>query len=121
MRKRIFLALVATALCSPAMAQSIDLKKVWGDRNGCINRNGQEQAFDKMLLLKENNLVMAYSVCAISKTATGKGGSLTLQTRCDAEGEESDATFIVRPARKKGSFLVTDESGNQLGQISRCR
>lgn len=121
--KRLSLLLVfGAAGLSSAAGQTIDLAKVYGDRNGCINHNGQEVVVDKMLLLKEGNLVMAYSACDIKKTTKNKEGSVTLQTHCDAEGEESDAEFrIVANKKKKGSFVVFDADNNLLGDVALCR
>jgi len=106
--------------CWPACAQSIDLAKVYGDRNGCINRNGQEQAFDSMLLLKEGSLVTAMSACAIKSQKAGKNGAVMIDTTCEDGDGTHDVSFTIARGKKKGTFVVIDPDGNRMGQVALC-
>lgn len=116
-------ALVAAAIAAatPAFAEAIDLSKPWGNKDGCINKDGQEFYSETMLLLTSEALVTASSACAIEKTLENKDGSLTLTTSCESEGEASaqPAIFTVKPASDK--LGIFDGDGNLFGEVSQCR
>jgi hypothetical protein len=121
-------ALLAVAVViaggGPALAAGIDLSKPYGDKYGCINRNGQEVAADQMLLLTDTDLVTAASACTFTDKQAQADGSLTMKAECEAEGEEgkSPVTFTVRRSAKNAKKLViTDEDGTVYGEVSRCR
>lgn len=105
---------------TPAPAETIDLSKPSGNKDGCINKDGQEFHSDAMLLLTSAALVTSSSACAIKKTRENKDGSLTLTTLCESEGETSaqPATFTVKLLKKK--LAILDGEGNLFGEVSRC-
>ena len=59
-------AMVIVLAAGQAFAAGIDLSKPYGDKYGCINRNGQEVAADQMLLLTDEALVTAASTSVIA-------------------------------------------------------
>ncbi|TSE12554.1 hypothetical protein C1D09_008625 [Mesorhizobium intechi] len=122
----VLLAMAAASVLAAgqASAAAIDLSKPYGDKYGCINKNGQEVAADKMLLLTDKELITAGSACTFSETKAGADGSLTIKAECEAEGEDgkSPATFTVKRSAKNAKKLsVVDEDGNVMGEVSRCR
>lgn len=121
--KRAGLFVLAIGLATvPAFGQSLDLKKVYGDKYGCINRNGQEVVVDQMLLLKEGVLVTAMSACTIKGTSKAKDGSLVLATLCESGDGQEEATFrIAASKKKKGIFVIHNEDGTPFGEVSLCR
>ena len=107
-----------------ASAASIDLSKPYGDKYGCINRNGQEVAADQMLLLTDKELITAASACTFSDTKAQADGSLVVTAKCEAEGEEGQAPTkftIKRSAKNAKKLVVADEDGNVMGEVSRCK
>jgi hypothetical protein len=107
-----------------AWAAGIDLSKPYGDKYGCINRNGQEVAADRMLLLTDEALVTAASACTFTDKQTQADGSLVVTATCEAEGEEgSEPTkFTIKRSTKNAKKLtITDEDGNVMGEVSRCK
>ncbi|RWE39858.1 MAG: hypothetical protein EOS78_09860 [Mesorhizobium sp.] len=124
--RAIHLAIAAAALLSAghAAAAGIDLSKPYGDKYGCINKNGQEVAADQMLLLTDKELVTAASACTFTETKAQADGSLTVKAECEAEGEDgkSLATFTIKRSAKNAKKLsVVDEDGNVMGEVSRCK
>ena len=61
-------AIILVLAAGQASAASIDLSKPYGDKYGCINRNGQEVAADQMLLLTDKELILAADACTFTKT-----------------------------------------------------
>ncbi|WFP60071.1 MULTISPECIES: hypothetical protein [unclassified Mesorhizobium] len=107
-----------------AFAAGIDLSKPYGDKYGCINRNGQEVAADQMLLLTDKELITAASACTFSDKQMQADGSLVVTAKCEAEGEEgqSPTKFIIKRSKKNAKKLVvTDQDGNAMGEVSRCK
>ncbi|TPL95672.1 hypothetical protein [Mesorhizobium sp. B2-3-12] len=124
--RAVFLALAAAAVMTAgqASAAAIDLSKPYGDKYGCINKNGQEVAADQMLLLTDKELITAASACTFTETKAKADGSLTIKAECEAEGEDgkSPATFTIkRSARNAKKLSVVDEDGNVMGEVSRCK
>ncbi|MBW8909271.1 MAG: hypothetical protein JF620_09655 [Mesorhizobium sp.] len=107
-----------------ASAAGIDLSKPYGDKYGCINRNGQEVAADQMLLLTDKELITAASACTFSDTKAQADGSLVVTAKCEAEGEEGQAPTkftIKRSAKNAKKLVVADGDGNVMGEVSRCK
>ncbi|RWL86471.1 MAG: hypothetical protein EOR67_01465 [Mesorhizobium sp.] len=124
--RALHLAIAATAMLAPghASAASIDLSKPYGDKYGCINRNGQQVAADKMLLLTDKELITAASACTFSDKQAQADGSLVVTAKCEAEGEEGQAPTkftIKRSAKNTKKLVVADEDGNVMGEVSRCK
>ncbi|RWM25960.1 MAG: hypothetical protein E5Y01_11670 [Mesorhizobium sp.] len=120
------LAIAAASLLTAgsAFAAGIDLSKPYGDKYGCINRNGQEVAADQMLLLTDKELITAASACTFSDKQAQADGSLVVTAKCEAEGEEgqSPTKFIIKRSKKNAKKLVvTDEDGHVMGEVSRCK
>lgn len=121
-----YLAIAAASLLTAgsAFAAGIDLSKPYGDKYGCINRNGQEVAADQMLLLTDKELITAASACTFSDKQAQADGSLVVTAKCEAEGEEGQAPikFTVKRSKKNAKKLVvTDADGNVMGEVSRCK
>ncbi|RUU54735.1 hypothetical protein [Mesorhizobium sp. M2C.T.Ca.TU.002.02.1.1] len=107
-----------------AWAAGIDLTKPYGDKYGCINRNGQQVAADKMLLLTDKELITAASACTFSDKQAQADGSLVVTAKCEAEGEEGQAPTkftIKRSAKNAKKLVVADEDGNVMGEVARCK
>ena len=107
-----------------ALAAGIDLSKPYGDKYGCINRNGQEVAADQMLLVTDKELVTAASACTFTGKKTQADGSLVVKAQCEAEGEDgqSPTQFTIKRSPKNAKKLVvSDEDGNVMGEVSLCR
>ncbi|AZO22888.1 MAG: hypothetical protein E5X74_06265 [Mesorhizobium sp.] len=124
--RALYLAIAAASLLTAgsAFAAGIDLSKPYGDKYGCINRNGQEVAADQMLLLTDKELITAASACTFSDKQAQADGSLVVTAKCEAEGEEgqSPTKFIIKRSKKNAKKLVvTDEDGNTMGEVSRCK
>ncbi|MDX8467650.1 hypothetical protein RFM26_18315 [Mesorhizobium sp. VK23B] len=124
--RALYLAIAAASLLTAgsAFAAGIDLSKPYGDKYGCINRNGQEVAADQMLLLTDKELITAASACTFSDKQAQADGSLVVTAKCEAEGEEgqSPTKFIIKRSKKNAKKLVvTDEEGNTMGEVSRCK
>ncbi|TPI14432.1 hypothetical protein FJW06_10675 [Mesorhizobium sp. B4-1-3] len=119
-------AIAATAVLAAgqALAAGIDLSKPYGDKYGCINRNGQQVAADKMLLLTGKELITAASACTFSDKHPQADGSLVVTAKCEAEGEEGQAPAkltIKRSAKDAKKLVVADEDGNVMGEVARCK
>ncbi|CDX27026.1 conserved exported hypothetical protein [Mesorhizobium plurifarium] len=124
--RALHLAIAATAVlaASQAFAAGIDLSKPYGDKYGCINKNGQEVAADKMLLLTDKELITAASACTFSDKQAQADGSLLMTAKCEAEGEEGQAPAkftIKRSAKNAKKLVVSDEDGNVMGEVARCK
>lgn len=122
--RRALPALIATVLLvAPALAGDIDLSGPWGDKYGCVNKDGQEVYAEKMLLLTADSLVTAAGACAFTGRVANRDGSLTLTADCEAEGEENPTpvTFIVTPGKKNGKLVVSDDTGFVMGEVARCK
>ncbi len=107
-----------------ALAAGIDLSKPYGDKYGCINRNGQEVAADQMLLVTDKELVTATSACTFTGKKTQADGSLVVKAQCEAEGEDGQSPTqftIKRSAKNAKKLVVSDEDGNVMGEVSLCR
>ncbi|TPJ32466.1 MULTISPECIES: hypothetical protein [unclassified Mesorhizobium] len=121
-----YLLLAAAAMLAAGHGQAagIDLSKPYGDKYGCINRNGQEVAADKMLLLTDKELITAASACTFSDSQAQADGSLVVTAKCEAEGEEGQAPAkftIKRSAKNAKKLVVADEDGNVMGEVARCK
>ena len=117
-------AVLAVLGAGQAFAAGIDLSKPYGDKYGCINRNGQEVAADQMLLLTDEALVTAASACTFTDKQAQADGSLVVTATCEAEGEEgSEPTkfTIKRSARNAKKLTIADEDGNVMGEVARCK
>ena len=124
--RALHLAIAATAVLAAgqALAAGIDLSKPYGDKYGCINRNGQQVAADKMLLLTDKELITAASACTFSDKQVQADGSLIATAKCEAEGEEGQSPVkftIKRSAKNAKKLVVADEDGNVMGEVSRCK
>ncbi|MDX8453847.1 hypothetical protein RFM98_13865 [Mesorhizobium sp. VK9D] len=107
-----------------ALAAGIDLSKPYGDKYGCINRNGQKVYADKMLLLTDKELITAASACTFSDSQSQADGSLVVTAKCEADGEEGQSPTkftIKRSAKNAKKLVVADEDGTVYGEVSRCR
>ncbi|TPN78409.1 hypothetical protein FJ987_17555 [Mesorhizobium sp. CU2] len=123
-RGGLFLGAALVLAAGHASAAGIDLSKPYGDKYGCINRNGQEVAADKMLLLTDKELVTAASACTFSDKQAQADGSLVVTAKCEAEGEDGQAPTkftIKRSAKNAKKLVVADEDGNVMGEVSRCK
>jgi hypothetical protein len=117
-------AVLAVLAAGQAFAAGIDLSKPYGDKYGCINRNGQEVAADQMLLLTDDALVTAASACTFTDKQAQADGSLVVTATCEAEGEEgSEPTkfTIKRSAKNTKNLTIADEDGNVMGEVARCK
>lgn len=117
-------AMVAVLAAGQAFAAGIDLSKPYGDKYGCINRNGQEVAADQMLLLTAKELITAASACTFTKTQTLADGSFVMTATCEAEGEEGQEPTkftIKRSAKNAKKLTIADEDGNVMGEVARCK
>ncbi|SFO30144.1 hypothetical protein SAMN03159463_01561 [Mesorhizobium sp. NFR06] len=124
--RAIHLAIAASAILAavPAFAAGIDLSKSYGDKYGCINKNGQQVAADRMLLVTDKELITAASACTFTEKKTQADGSLVVKSMCEAEGEDgqSPVQFTIRRSPKNAKKLViADEDGTVYGEVSRCR
>ena len=123
-RGGLFLAAALILAAGHASAAGIDLSKPYGDKYGCINRNGQEVAADQMLLLTDKELITAASACTFSDKQAQADGSLIVTAKCEAEGEEGQAPTkftIKRSAKNAKKLAIVDEDGNVMGEVSRCK
>ena len=124
--RALYLALAVAAMLAAgqACAEGIDLSKPYGDKYGCINRNGQQSAVDRMLLVTDKELITAASACTFSDRQAQADGSLVVMAKCEAEGEEgqSPTQFTIKRSKKSArKLVVTDEDGNVMGEVSQCR
>jgi hypothetical protein len=117
-------AMVLVLAAGQASAAGIDLSKPYGNKSGCINKNGQKVYAEDMLLLTDTDLISVASACTFTDKQAKSDGSLTIKAQCEAEGEDgqSPAEFTVKHSPKNAKKLViTDEDGNVMGEVSRCR
>ncbi|UVK46144.1 hypothetical protein BPNPMPFG_001756 [Mesorhizobium sp. AR07] len=117
-------AMVLVLVAGPASAAGIDLSRPYGNKSGCINKNGQEVYAEDMLLLTDKDLVTAASACTFTDKQAKPDGSLTIKAQCETEGEEgkSPAEFTVKPNPKNAKkLMIADADGNVMGEVSRCR
>ena len=117
-------AALAVLAAGQAVAAGIDLSKPYGDKYGCINRNGQEVAADQMLLLTDEALVTAASACTFTDKQAQADGSLVVTATCEAEGEEGQEPTkftIKRSAKNAKRLTIADEDGNVMGEVARCK
>ena len=49
------------------------LSKPYGNKYGCINRNGQEVDAEQMLLLTDKELITAASACTFTEDTSASG------------------------------------------------
>jgi hypothetical protein len=118
------IAVLAVLTAGQAFAAGIDLSKPYGDKYGCINRNGQEVAADRMLLLTDEALVTAASACTFTDKKAQADGSLVMTATCEAEGEEGQEPTkftIKRSAKNAKRLTIADEDGNVMGEVARCK
>ena len=107
-----------------ASAATIDLSKPYGNKSGCINKNGQEVYAEDMLLLTDEAFVTVASACTFTEKKAQADGSLVVKAQCQAEGEEgeSPAEFTIkRSAKNAKKLVIADEDGTVYGEVSRCR
>lgn len=107
-----------------ASAAGIDLSKPYGNKSGCINKNGQEVYAEDMLLLTDTDFITIASACTFTDKHKEADGSLTVKAECEAEGEDgkSPIQFTIKRSPKNAKRLViADEDGTVYGEVSRCR
>ncbi|WP_176478032.1 hypothetical protein [Mesorhizobium sp. WSM3862] len=125
MRATHLLVVAAVLLAAgQAFAAGIDLSKPWGNKSGCINKNGQEVYAEDMLLLTSEAFVTVASACTFTDKRPRANGSLVVTAQCEAEGEEGQtpAQFIIKRSAKNAKRLViADKDGNAMGEVSRCK
>jgi hypothetical protein len=117
-------AMILVLMAGQASAAGIDLSKPYGDKYGCINRNGQEVAADQMLLLTDKELVTADSACTFTDKKAQADGSLVVTATCEAEGEDGQepTKFTIKHSVKNAKKLtIADEDGNVMGEVARCK
>ncbi len=124
--RALHLAVAATAMLTAgqALAAGIDLSKPFGNKSGCVNRNGQEVYAEDMLLLTDKELITAASACTFGDKKAQADGSLVVKAECQAEGEDGQQAtqFTIQQSAKSAKGLViVDEDGNVMGEVSRCR
>ncbi|MDX8479414.1 hypothetical protein RFN28_13120 [Mesorhizobium sp. VK24D] len=124
--RAVHLVIAAAALlaASQAIAAGIDLSKPYGNRSGCINKNGQQVYAEDMLLLTDKELVTVTMACTFSDKQVQADGSLTAKAKCEVEGEEnqSPAQFTIkRSAKNAKKLVIAGEDGNVMGEVSRCK
>ena len=124
--RALHLAVAATAMLTAgqALAAGIDLSKPFGNKSGCVNRNGQEVYAEDMLLLTDKELITAASPCTCGQKTAQADGSLVVKAECQAEGEDGQQAtqFTIQQSAKSAKGLViVDEDGNVMGEVSRCR
>ncbi|MBZ9748760.1 hypothetical protein LB516_26350 [Mesorhizobium sp. CO1-1-7] len=120
----LYLTAVVVLAAGSASAAGIDLSKPYGNKSGCINKNGQKVYAEDMLLLTDTDFITATSACAFTGKHGEADGSLTVKAECEAEGEEgkSPATFTIKHSAKNAKKLViADEDGSVMGEVARCR
>ena len=120
----LFVTVLAGLTAGQAFAAGIDLSKPYGDKYGCINRNGQDVAADQMLLLTDKELITAASACTFTESQAQADGSLVVTATCEAEGEDGQEPTkftIKRSAKNAKRLTIADEDGNVMGEVSRCK
>nr|WP_192243555.1 hypothetical protein [Mesorhizobium silamurunense] len=107
-----------------AFAAGIDLSKPYGNKSGCINKNGQEVYAEDMLLLTSEAFVTVASACTFTDKKPQADGSLLVTAQCEAEGEEGQtpAHFTIkRSAKSPKKLVIAGEDGTVMGEVSRCK
>lgn len=121
----VHLAMAAVLLTAgQASAAAIDLSKPYGNKSGCINKNGQEVYAEDMLLLTNEAFVTAASACTFTEKQPQADGSLMVKSMCAAEGEEGQSPIqftIKRSPKNAKKLVIADEDGTVYGEVSRCR
>ncbi|WP_192180803.1 hypothetical protein [Mesorhizobium amorphae] len=122
----VHLAMAAAFLLAAgqASAAAIDLSKPYGNKSGCINKNGQEVYAEDMLLLSDEAFVTAASACTFTEKKAQADGSLVVKSMCAAEGEEGQSPIqftIKRSPKNAKKLVIADEDGTVYGEVSRCR
>ena len=121
---RLFIAAGALLVAGKAFAAGIDLSKPYGNKSGCINKNGQEVYAEDMLLLTDKELITAASACTFGEKKAQADGSLLVKAECEAEGEEgkTPTQFTIKRGVKNAKKLaIVDQDGNVMGEVSRCK
>ena len=124
--RAVHLAIAAAVLLAAgqAFAAGIDLSKPYGNKSGCINKNGQEVYAEDMLLLTSEAFVTVASACTFTDKQSQVDGSLLVKAQCEAEGEEgkSPTQFTIKRSAKNAKKLaIVDQDGNVMGEVSRCK
>ncbi len=123
-RTGLFSAAFLVLAAGHASAAAIDLSKPYGNKSGCINKNGQQVYAEDMLLLNDTEFITATSACTFTEKKIQADGSLVVKSMCEAEGEDgqSPIQFTVKRSPKNAKKLViADEDGTVYGEVSRCR
>jgi hypothetical protein len=123
-RGGLFFTAVLVFAAGHASAAGIDLSKPYGNKSGCINRNGQEVYAEDMLLLTSEAFVTATSACSFTGTKSQPDGSLVVKADCEAEGEDgkSPGSFTIKhSAQNAKKLVIADEDGTVYGEVSLCR
>ncbi|WP_292397312.1 hypothetical protein [Mesorhizobium sp.] len=122
--RAVHLAAVVLLAAGQATAAAIDLSKPYGNKSGCINKNGQQVYAEDMLLLTEKEFITVASACTFTEKQAQADGSLVVKAQCQAEGEEGESPgqFTIKRSTKNAKRLViADEDGTVMGEVSRCR
>lgn len=123
-RAGFYLAAVLVLAAGSASAAGIDLSKPYGNKTGCINKNGQKLYAEDMLLLTDTDFITIASACTFTEKQVQADGSLVAKAQCQAEGEEGQSTIqftIKRSAKNAKKLVIADEDGAVYGEVSRCR
>ncbi|MDX8491349.1 hypothetical protein RFN29_07130 [Mesorhizobium sp. VK22B] len=120
----LFIAAAMLLAAGQTFAAGVDLSKPYGNKSGCINKNGQEVYAEDMLLLTDEAFVTVASACTFTDKKPQADGSLLVTAQCEAEGEEGQtpAKFVIkRSAKNPKKLVIADEDGNAMGEVSRCK
>ncbi|WP_214469863.1 hypothetical protein [Mesorhizobium sp. dw_380] len=121
---RLVIAAAALLAAGQALAAGIDLSKPYGNKSGCINKNGQEVYAEDMLLLTGEEFITIASACTFTDKQVQADGSLVVKAQCEAEGEDGKSPIqftIKRSAKNTKKLVIADEDGTVYGEVSRCR
>lgn len=124
--RAVHLAVSAAVLLAAghASAAGIDLSKPYGNKSGCINKNGQQVYAEDMLLLTGTDFITIASACTFTDKHKEVDGSLTVRAECEAEGEDGKSPIqftIKRSPKNTKKLVIADEDGTVYGEVSRCR
>lgn len=122
--RSLLIALLVLTTAPAVAADAIDLSRPWGNKSGCINKDGQEVYAEDMLLLTKEAIVTSTTACRVTEVLPGKNGATELNAMCQAEGEEAETPFrfIVSQVKKKPpTLLIKDAGGETWGEVTRCR
>ncbi|MBZ9807488.1 hypothetical protein LB542_14295 [Mesorhizobium sp. BR1-1-9] len=117
-------AAVVVATAGPASAAAVDLSKLYGNKSGCINKNGQQVYAEDMLLLTDKEFITVASACTFTDKQVQADGSLVMKAQCEAEGEDGQSPIqftIKRSVKNAKRLVIADENGMVYGEVSRCR